>query len=103
MMTFADVCAGKSSRRRLKILILHDNWDLSQTRRTSFNHAFSLLKYAPWNEYELQTFRRPVSPAVRREQYDAILLDTTFLCWRWALPHEQYLERLLSEYAFVGD
>ena len=103
MMTSADVCAGKSSRRRLKILILHDNWDLSQTRRTSFNHAFSLLKYAPWNEYELQTFRRPVSPAVRREQYDAILLDTTFLCWRWALPHEQYLERLLSEYAFVGD
>ena len=90
-------------RRRLKILILHDNWDLTQTRRTSFNHAFCLLKYAPWNEYELQTFRQPPPARLRREQFDAIVLDTTFLCWRWALPHQQYLERLLSEYGFVGD
>jgi glycosyltransferase involved in cell wall biosynthesis len=102
-MTSANFYAGKSYRRRLKVLILHDNWDLSQTRRTSFNHAFSLLKYAPWNEYELQTFRQPVLPRLRRKQFDAILIDTTFLCWRWALPHEEYLERLLSEYAFVSD
>ena len=49
------------------------------------------------------SFRRPVSPRLRREQFDAILLDTTFLCWRSVLPHEQNLGRLLSEYAFVGD
>jgi hypothetical protein len=99
----SGVIASKRPHRRLKILILHDNWDLTQTRRTSFNHAFCLLKYAPWNEYELQTFRQPVPPRLRRERFDAIILDTTFLCWRWALPHEQYLERLLSEYDFVGD
>jgi hypothetical protein len=40
---------------------------------------------------------------LRREHFDAIVLDTTFLCWRWALPHEQYLERILKEYDFIAD
>jgi hypothetical protein len=91
-----------AQRRRLKILILHQNSDLNQVRRTSFNHAFFLLKYAPWNEYELHSFGEPISPRLRREHFDAILIDTTFLCWRWALPHEKYIERILSDYAFIA-
>jgi glycosyltransferase involved in cell wall biosynthesis len=91
------------SRRKLNILILHDNDDLSQLRRTSFNHSFCLLKYAPWNSYTLQSFRQPVSRRARQERFDAIILDTTFLCWRWSNPRTEYFDVLLRDYAFVAD
>ncbi len=98
-----DRRAGSGLRRRLKILILHANDDLSRVRRTSFNHAFCLLKYAPWNSYELHAFGQPISRRLREERFDAILLDTTFLCWRWAAPREQYFNRLLRDYAFIAE
>ena len=90
-------------RRGLKILILHANDDLTRVRRTSFNHAFCLLKYAPWNSYELHAFGQPITQRLRHERFDAVILDTTFLCWRWAAPREQYFDRLLRDYAFVAD
>jgi hypothetical protein len=76
---------------------------LAQVRRTSFNHAFCLLKYAPWNSYELHAFGQPVPSRLRRERFDVIILDTTFLCWRWGKPREEYFDRLLREYSFVAD
>ncbi len=90
-------------RQKLNILILHENGDLSRLRRTSFNHSFCLLKYAPWNSYTLQSFRQPIPVRLRRERFDAIILDTTFLCWRWSSPREDNFDRLLKEYAFVAD
>ena len=62
-------------RRRLKVLILHSNNHLPEVRRTSFNHAFCLLKYAPWNSYELHAFGEPISQRLRHERYDAIITD----------------------------
>jgi hypothetical protein len=90
-------------QRRLKVLILHSNNPLAQVRRTSFNHAFCLLKYAPWNSYELHAFGQPIPSRLRREHFDAIILDTTFLCWRWGKPREEYFDRLLREYSFIAD
>src|SRR5215472_3043379 len=95
--------SANSSRRRLKVLILHNNTPLSQVRRTSFNHAFCLLKYAPWNSYELHAFGQAIPHRLRQEQFDAIILDTTFLCWRWSNPREAYFDRLLRDYSFVAD
>jgi hypothetical protein len=89
-------------RRRLKVLILHSNNHLPEVRRTSFNHAFCLLKYAPWNSYELHAFGEPISQRLRHERFDAIILDTTFLCWRWGKPREDYFDRLLREYSFIA-
>ena len=91
------------SRPRLNVLILHDNHDLSQVRRTSFNHSFCLLKYAPWNNYDLQSVRDPVPAFLRRRRFDVVVLDTTFLCWRWTYPREDNFERLLREYAFIAE
>jgi glycosyltransferase involved in cell wall biosynthesis len=89
-------------RRRLKVLILHGNDRLSKIRRTSFNHAFCLLKYAPWNSYELHAFGRPIPLRLRQERFDVIMLDTTFLCWRWSKPRKDYFDRLLNEYSFIA-
>ena len=72
-------------------------------RRTSFNHAFCLLKYAPWNSYELHAFGQPITNRLRQQKFDAIILDTTFLCWRWCYPRRDYIDRLLREYSFIAD
>jgi hypothetical protein len=87
----------------MKILIIHNIEDSRVVRRTSLNHAFCLMKYAPDHEYALQCYGQPIPERLRRERFDAILLDTTFLCWRWAEPRERYLDRLVEEYAFVRD
>ena len=88
----------------MRILILHDVRDPSALRRTSLNHAFCLLKYAPEHEYHLHCMGEPVTGALTRLRYDAIILDTTFLCWRWGYfssPDERNLIR--DSYRFVAD
>jgi glycosyltransferase involved in cell wall biosynthesis len=97
-----DRPSGGRLRSRLRILVLHSNNDLASTRRTSFNHAFCLLKYAPWNSYELHAFGQPIPQRLRQQRFDAIILDTTFLCWRWSNPRQEF-DRLLEDYTFVAD
>lgn len=86
----------------MRILILHANEAFHETRRTSFNHAFALVKYAPQHQYTLQGVRQPVTERLRQSSFDVIVLDTTFLCWRWAKPRNLWLDRILDEYGFVG-
>lgn len=86
----------------MRILILHELDDLASARRTSINHAFALVKYAPQHEYTLHSARQPVTARLREQVFDAIVLDTTFLCWRWARPRSLWLDRLLDAYDFVA-
>ena len=85
----------------MRILILHEIDDFTTARRTSVNHAFCMLKYAPQNEYTLHSARQPVTSRLRNQSFDAIILDTTFLTWRWAKPKSLWLDRIISEYAFI--
>jgi hypothetical protein len=87
----------------MHILILHANEGIEATRRTSLNHAFCLLKYAPQHAYTLYNYRQPVTERLKNTKFDAIILDTTFLCWRWAKPRKLWLDRILEELAFVRD
>jgi hypothetical protein len=86
----------------MRILILHEIDDLASARRTSINHAFCLIKYAPQHEYTLHSTRQPVTSRLRSQSFDAIVLDTTFLCWRWAKPKSLRLDLILDEYAFIA-
>ena len=86
----------------MRILILHEIDDLSTARRTSINHAFCLLKYAPQHHYTLHSTRQPVTARLRSQSFDAIVLDTTFLTWRWARPKSLWLDRILEQYAFIA-
>ena len=97
-----DTLSVGGLRSRLRILILHSNLDLARTRRTSFNHTFCLLKYAPWNNYQLHAFGQPIPSELRHQHFDAIILDTTFLCWRWSNPRDEF-NKLLRDYAFIAD
>ncbi|WOH68185.1 hypothetical protein [Bradyrhizobium sp. BWA-3-5] len=86
----------------MRVLILHEIDDIASARRTSVNHAFCLIKYAPQNEYTLHSVRQPVTSRLRNQCFDAIILDTTFLTWRWAKPKSLRLDRILDEYAFIA-
>jgi hypothetical protein len=86
----------------LRVLVLHEIDDPASARRTSINHAFCLIKYAPQHEYTLHSARQPVTARLRNQTFDAIILDTTFLCWRWAKPKALWLDRILKEYDFVA-
>jgi len=86
----------------MRVLILHEIDDLASARRTSINHAFCLIKYAPQHAYTLHSARQPVTSRLRSQKFDAIILDTTFLGWRWANPKSLRLDRILNEYAFIA-
>jgi hypothetical protein len=86
----------------MRVLILHEIDDPASARRTSLNHAFCLIKYAPQHEYTLHSSRQPVTARLRNQTFDAIILDTTFLCWRWAKPKALWLDRILKEYDFIA-
>lgn len=86
----------------MRVLILHEIDDVASARRTSINHAFCLIKYAPQHEYTLHSARQPVTSRLRSQKFDAIIIDTTFLGWRWAKPKSLWLDRILDDYAFIA-
>lgn len=86
----------------MRVLILHEIDDLASARRASLNHAFCLIKYAPEHEYTLHSAQQPVTSRLRSQTFDAIVLDTTFLAWRWAKPKSLRLDQILDQYDFVA-
>jgi hypothetical protein len=83
----------------VKILLLHAIDDPTQLRRTTLNQTFCMPKYAPGHDYCFHALQHDAR-AIARERFDAILIDTTFLCFRWARPR-QLFEQLLERYDFV--
>ena len=86
----------------MKILIVHAIDHPGKARRTSINHAFFLPKYAPEHSYWFHCYGHPITSRLRQSQFDAIILDTTFLCWRWAKPRTHYFDQILENYSFIG-
>ena len=85
----------------MKILILHGIRDLRELRRTTLNQSFCLLKYAPEHDYTLHCYGHKVTPDLRQSEFDAIVLDTSFLWCRWTRPRSK-LTDLLERYRFVA-
>jgi hypothetical protein len=68
----------------VKILILHGIDRVEDARRTSLHHAFFPVRHMLGHEFWLQSAASPISTHLMNQSFDAILLDATFLCWRWA-------------------
>lgn len=86
---------------RLKVLVLHSLGDPEKSSISLGNQVFALQKYCPEHEfvYHDTTIDRPWSLAGL--EVDAIILDVTFLCARWA--EGRGLQRLKRDYAFIAD
>ena len=80
------------------ILVLHGLGDRTKTRRTSLNHALCYERYAPGQRYLYHDVAVPPTRAMRRIPFQAVILDTTFLRWRWrraaVFQHYQFLRDL---------
>jgi len=87
----------------MKILILHGIDAVEGMRRTSLHHAFFLPRHAPEHDYWLHAASSPVTDTLLREDFDAIIIETTFLCWRWGRPAELYAEVVKRKYDFLRD
>lgn len=85
----------------MRILILHSVKNLGSLRRTTLNQSFCLLKYAPLHEYTLHCYGQPIPPAVREGGFDAVIIDTTFLWYRWSRPRS-FLVNILDDYGFIA-
>lgn len=84
----------------MKILIIHAIDNLNSIKQSLFNFSFCLLKYAPENDYFLHCFGSPITEELVREEFDAIILDVTFLYNRVSEPEFLY-PKLLQKYEFI--
>ncbi|WBY00721.1 hypothetical protein PE066_14775 [Ramlibacter tataouinensis] len=86
----------------MNILVLHGlGPDLSLARGTSVAHLQSFQRHAPGHRYLYQDLSTPVTPALREFPFDLVLIDGTFLCWRWVRPRA-LLEELQDAYAWLA-
>ena len=87
----------------MNILVLHGlGNDFARARGTSVAHLLCFEKYAPEHRYLYQDLARPVSSSLKQFPFDLILIDGTFLCWRWVRPR-QLLEELKNRYEWIAD
>lgn len=86
----------------LSILVLHGVADLTRERLTTLRHLFAAQRYTHGHRFIYHYVGDPVTDILRSIPFDAVLLDTTFLCWRWLRPREAFF-RLRHEYAWLRE
>lgn len=86
----------------MRVLILHDLMAARPVRRQLVNQTYFFPKYRPAAEIVQHAAGDSVDDALRHGEFDAIFLDVTFLCWRWAKPASVFAE-FLGRYAWVAD
>lgn len=72
------------------ILVLHGIRDLSNERRTSVRHLFALQRYTQHHRFVYHYVEDPITDALRSIPFSVIILDCTFLGWRWARPRQLF-------------
>lgn len=86
---------------RLNVLVLHRLGDANLAPMFLRRHVHALQLYCPEHNYIYHDVELPLPDFVRDLEFDAIVLDVTFLCLRWA--GAEIFRRKLEEYAFVAE
>ncbi len=87
---------------KLNILVLHAMGDFSSARKTSKDHALCFQRYAPTHNYVYHDVNAPVTTAVQKIRFHAIILDTTALCIRYYRPRDLFLTEK-ERYRFLAN
>jgi len=87
--------------KRLDILVLHGIRDLSRERQTSINHLFALERYTSGHRFVYHFIADQTTDALKSIPFDVIVLDVTFLCWRWGRPRELF-DAVRQDYKWIG-
>lgn len=83
----------------LNILVLHRLGDPLAAPDFLVKHTHLLRNYHPENNYLYHDVSLPIPEFVREEYFDAILLDVTLLCIRWA--EDELFQEIISALDFV--
>ena len=84
---------------KLNILVLHALGDPEQQPTFLPKHVFCLSNHAPNHNYLYHDVSLDLPPYVKETNFHSIILDVTFLCYRWA--NTETFCRLKSKYDFV--
>lgn len=87
--------------RKLKVLVLHSLGNPANSPIFLKHHVFALQKYCPEHEYFYHDTTTDNPWELAHLEVDAIILDVTFLCARWAIGGG--FLRLKRDYAFIAD
>jgi hypothetical protein len=86
----------------MQVLILHGlGDDISRARNTSVEHIMCFLKYAPENKYHLHDINQAAPKMLQEYPFDLILIDGTFLCYRWCKP-DFLLHSIQEKYQWIA-
>lgn len=86
---------------RYNVLILHGIDDFGRERSTSVRHALSIENYSSGHRFIYHHISHDVSDELRSIAFDIIVLDVTFLCWRWIRPREAFFQ-IREKYRWIG-
>jgi hypothetical protein len=86
---------------QLNILVLHALGDPEFAPAFLKSHVFALQNCCPEHNYLYHDAALPLPPYVRDAEFDAVLIDVTFLTARWA--GESFYRCRREEYAFVSE
>src|SRR3990167_477914 len=86
---------------KLNILILHRLGPVHLAPLFLQRHVFSLKTYFPEHNYIYHDAHLPAPEYIKDASFDAIILDVTFLCARWA--GETVYNKIRAGFAFVRD
>jgi len=84
---------------RLNILVLHRFGHPDLAPAFLGGHVFSLRHYFPEHHYIYHDVHLPLPNFVKETAFDAIILDVTLLCIRWA--PDRVRQKFFSDYDFV--
>lgn len=86
---------------KLSILVLHSLGDPKFIQSFLNHHVFALQRNFPAHDYLYHDTSLPLPEYIEPNDFDAIVLDVTFLTARWAGP--EFFKSIKSQYEFVKD
>ena len=89
----------KKASETLKILILHALGPKSKKIKSVKEHEFLIPNFDKKHQYHIHNARRPASKALKKTQYDSIIIASTFLD---LITDQKRGEAKRSEFAFLS-
>src|SRR5215831_14876058 len=91
-----------SNGPRLNVLVLHGIPDFAQERQTTIRHVRAFQRYSEGHRFAYQYIGHSVTDGLKSVPWDVVLLDATFLGWRWVRPRAVF-ERIKADYSWLRD
>jgi hypothetical protein len=82
-------------------MVIHAIDQITQSRPTTLRNLWALEKYCDQARFYYHYFEDVISASLRSIPFDVIILDTTFLCLRWARPRS-YFDDVKAKYSWIA-